>query len=81
MGERSLPHRTPQQKKDYQELVDWLESHGESVEQAKSDLERWSSWTTFNGEYRRNMDAEIAAHKSRKAREKKGAAAEGAASP
>ena len=65
--ESKLPHYTPQQKADYQELVQWLESHGESVEGARADIKRWDSWSRTTGEYRRRMDAEIA---ERKAREK-----------
>jgi hypothetical protein len=67
MAEKRRPQWSPQQERDYQNLVDWLESHGESVESAKADLERWGSWHTFNGEYRRKMDAEIARRKAREA--------------
>ena len=63
-----LAHGPPQRTADYEELVAWLESHGESAEQARADLERWHSWSP--DEYRYNMNAEIAARKAREAREK-----------
>ena len=55
---------------DYDALVQWLEAHGESLAQAQKDQERWNSWSRDNGEYRRNMDAEVAARKAREAEEK-----------
>lgn len=58
---------TPQQRNDYQRLVKWLEDHGESVDEARADIERWRSWSMTTGEYRRKLDAEVA---QRKAREK-----------
>lgn len=69
MEERRLPQCSPQQKENYRKLVAWLEAHGESVAEAKKDLERWRSWNTFDGTYRRNMDAEIAERKAREARD------------
>jgi hypothetical protein len=63
---RRLPNCTPQQQKDYRRVIDWLEAHGESVEQAKADIERWRSWFPTDV-YRRNMDQEIAARKAREA--------------
>jgi hypothetical protein len=78
--ERRLPYCSPQQRADYQRLCKWLEDHGESFDEARSDIARWASWNTASGEYRRKMDAEVARRKAREAREKK-AAAEGAASP
>ncbi|MEX2168301.1 MAG: hypothetical protein WD851_03245 [Pirellulales bacterium] len=64
---------TPQQKAEYKQLVKWLEDHGESVVQAKADIERWRSWSTTTGEHHRKMDAEIAQRKARVAREKRAA--------
>lgn len=61
---------TPEQKADYNKLLDWLAQHGESIEQAKADRARWKSWSLTTGEYRRNMDAEIASRKAKEAREK-----------
>lgn len=48
---------TPKQAADYQKLVQRLEDHGESIEQAHVDLKRWQSWPS--AEFRRKMDAEI----------------------
>jgi ankyrin repeat protein len=62
---------TTNQKAEYERLVNWLEDHGESIEKAKADLERWASWSTTTGEYQRKMAAEVAARKAREAREKK----------
>lgn len=64
---------TPQQKLDYQRLLQWLVDHGESLEEAKADRERWKSWSQTTGEYRRNMDREIAQRKAKEAREKRAA--------
>jgi ankyrin repeat protein len=61
---------TPQQRADYKKLVKWLEDHGESVEAANADIKRWASWDHASGEYRRKMDAEIAAREARQARER-----------
>jgi hypothetical protein len=41
LSERRLPQCTPEQLADYRMLVEWLEAHGESLEQAKADIERW----------------------------------------
>ncbi|MCL4854134.1 MAG: hypothetical protein KJZ78_22470 [Bryobacteraceae bacterium] len=56
---------TAQQREDCEKLVQWLTEHGESIEQAKQDQERWKSWSMTTGEYRRKMDAEIAERKAR----------------
>ena len=66
--EHRLPQCTPQQKKDYQNLVAWLKAHGESFEAARADLERWKSW----GVYPRAKQAELRKKEiaERKAREK-----------
>jgi hypothetical protein len=45
--------------------VQWLEARGDSLAEAQKDLARWHTWSTLNGEYRRNMQAEIAARKAR----------------
>jgi hypothetical protein len=60
---------TAKQKSDFDTLVEWLAEHGESLQQAKADRERWKSWSQTTGEYRRKMDAEIAERKAREARE------------
>jgi ankyrin repeat protein len=70
MEERRKSSWTPQQAADYQNLVNWLEAHGESIATAKTDIKRWQSWGLSNGEYRKKMDAEIAARKANEAREK-----------
>jgi ankyrin repeat protein len=62
---------TPEQKADYEKLVQWLKNHGESFEEARADIARWKSWIRANGEYRRNMDAEIAERVSREAQQQK----------
>ena len=61
---------SPQRERDYQQLVQWLEDHGESVDEARADIERWRSWSLTTGERRRKMDAEVAQRKARDAREK-----------
>lgn len=68
--ERRSTAWTPQQRSDYERLVKWLEDHGESVEEARADIERWRSWSMSTGEYRRKMNAEISQRKLREAREK-----------
>ena len=55
------------QKNEYSFLVDWLVKRGESLEEARTDLNRWASWVGSPREKRKKMDAEIA---ERKAREK-----------
>jgi hypothetical protein len=70
--ERRKSSWTPQQKADYQNLLGWLTAHGESIEQATSDRDRWKSWSRTTGEYRRKMDAEIAEREAKEAREKAG---------
>jgi ankyrin repeat protein len=59
---------TAQQNADYQKLVSWLESHGESFENARADKRRWQSWSLTTGEYQRKMAAEVAARKTREVR-------------
>lgn len=39
--ERRLPYASPQQRAEYQELLQWLVDHGESAEEARKDLDRW----------------------------------------
>jgi hypothetical protein len=65
---------SPQQEKDLQKLIKWLEEHGESLDVAKTDIERWRSYSIGPPEeYRRKMDAEVAEREAREAREKKAA--------
>lgn len=64
-----LPSYNARQLASYQNLVTWLSDHGESVEQARADIQRWDSWSS--AEKDKNMAAEIAARKEREAREKK----------
>jgi uncharacterized protein len=66
----TLKYATANQKSDYDRLVKWLDDHGESIDHARADLKRWASWNNATGEFRRNIDAEIAARKARDAREK-----------
>lgn len=62
---------TDKQKLDYSALTDFLTHKGESMEEARADIRRWLSWNQINGDYRRKMDAEIAARKAKVAAEKK----------
>jgi hypothetical protein len=65
--ESRLPYSAPQQKADYHKLVHWLDKHGESIEQARSDEKRWESWGAYGSEKKAKlMEAE---RKSRLARE------------
>lgn len=68
-----LRGRNPHDYPSYQPLLDWLEDHGESIDEARADLKRWRSWSNSTGEYRRKMDAEVAARKRREAREEQAA--------
>ncbi|MEY4244938.1 MAG: hypothetical protein RLZZ245_2523 [Verrucomicrobiota bacterium] len=65
--ERAFRANGPEQKADYQALLKRLTDHGESIELARKDLQRWDSWSRTTGEFREKMDAEIA---ERMAREK-----------
>jgi uncharacterized protein len=65
-----LKNATVQQQADFSKLVNWLDNHGESIDQARADLKRWASWNTDNGEFRRNLDAEIAERKARESQQK-----------
>jgi hypothetical protein len=67
-AERVREAWTPQQRQDFAKLVEWLDEHGESIEQAKADNARWESWSMTTGEYQRKMAAEVAARKAREAR-------------
>jgi len=78
LEERSFRYYTPEQMAGFHKVVQWLEDHGESYEEAKADLKRWDSWSRTNGEFRRKMDAEIA---DRKAREKAAASKAPAPTP
>lgn len=79
--ERRVPHLSPQQQKSFDRLLTWLEDHGESIEKARSDMERWKSWSLSTGEYRRKMEAEIHERKRREAREREQAAKQEQAEP
>jgi hypothetical protein len=57
-------------KRQYDALLDWLNRHGESVEEAREDLKRWNSWSRSNGEYQQKMAAEVAERKAREAQAK-----------
>lgn len=61
---------TPQQQADYNRLVEWLEDHGESLDEAKADWERWRSSGAFTFEQKRKLrEAEIAERKAREQQE------------
>jgi hypothetical protein len=42
--ERRLSVMTPEQKASYVKLIQWLEDHGESFDEARADFKRWESW-------------------------------------
>jgi hypothetical protein len=65
----SLAQATPTQKAAHKKLVDWLESHGQSMKQAEADLQRWDSLRASKplSEYGKIMRAEV---EQRKAAEK-----------
>jgi hypothetical protein len=58
----------PQQRADYDRLVDWLERHGESIDEAKADRARWAKWSDNFTDHRAREIAE------RKRREQQAAA-------
>ena len=60
--ERAKTHITPKKAPSLQKLVTWMQTHGESLQQAEKDWQKWSDWSlTPHEEYRKLMDAEIAA--------------------
>ncbi|MDX1946797.1 MAG: hypothetical protein SFU86_15455 [Pirellulaceae bacterium] len=63
---------TPEQKAVYERVVQTLKDRGESFEEARADIARWRSWNAASGEYRRNMDAEIAERLRRDSQKSKG---------
>jgi len=60
----------PGERQKHEAVLAWLDAHGESVERAQEDVARWRSWKRYNGEYQRNMAAEVAERKAREAAEK-----------
>lgn len=54
----------PQQRTLFDAICQLLEARGESISKANEDLKRWDSWSRDNGEYKRKMDAEVAARKA-----------------
>ncbi len=67
LEEQAFRGDDPRQQADYQALLKRLTDRGESIELARKDVKRWSSWSRTTNEYNEKMDAEIA---ERKAREK-----------
>jgi uncharacterized protein len=65
MQEDRLSEYAPEKRKQFRELVKWLEDHGESSEQARADLDRWRSWGIESGEFARKAAAEVAERKAR----------------
>jgi len=56
-----LSQYTPQQRAEHEEILRWLEKHGESAEIARADVKRWRSWLgSPRGEFGRRRAAEIA---------------------
>jgi len=60
------------QQAEFQKLRARLEKLGFSIEAALADYERWQSWSHFDGEYRRKMDAEIRERKKDEANKRAG---------
>lgn len=60
--EKRMAIASPEQKKDYTELVAWLAEHGESIEEARKDAARWKAWSKAGSTTRIKelADAEIA---------------------
>ncbi len=65
----------PGEKQQHNAVLKWLEAHGEDVEKAGEDIARWRSWSTINGEFQRNLAAEVAERKARETAEKQQPAA------
>jgi uncharacterized protein len=63
---------SPQQNADYQDLVRWLEEHGESLQTAREDLARWKSWSGTPAELAKLRRNEIAERKARESEESDG---------
>ncbi len=53
----------PEQRQSYDRLVEAIEAKGESMDEAREDLRRWSTYTSAN--QRAMLDAEAAARKER----------------
>ncbi len=53
----------PEQRQSYDRLVEAIEAKGESMDEAREDLKRWSTYTSANR--REMLDAEAAARKER----------------
>jgi ankyrin repeat protein len=52
---------TGEQAHDYQQLVSWLEDHGETLEEARADEARWAKWPI--ADFKANMKAEAESRK------------------
>ncbi|QDU58317.1 ankyrin repeat domain-containing protein [Aeoliella mucimassa] len=64
---------TPETKRQYDEVKQWLESQGESFEDAEKDLDRRQSWQSLPPhEYSLRIEAEIAERKRREAQKQPG---------
>jgi ankyrin repeat protein len=68
MMQRRLASLPAEQQQYYQKVLDWLQNHGVSVEQARADLKRWKTPVTAK-EYAKLMASEVAARKAKEARE------------
>jgi hypothetical protein len=66
-AKRGIENGTPQHRADYHELVEWLEGHGQSFEEAQADYDRWYKQSGSLAEQAELRKAEVA---ERKAREK-----------
>ncbi len=69
-AKRRIPMMSKKQKEDYQKLINWLEAHGESIQEATADKGKWRKWREA-GTLEVNMAREVAERKARQAREAK----------
>lgn len=67
LAKKGLATMTPQQRADFEKLVEWLEDHGQSIAEAEADFERWKKWPSDRAAKSRLIDAEIAERKAKEA--------------
>ncbi|MBC8352362.1 MAG: ankyrin repeat domain-containing protein [Planctomycetes bacterium] len=74
--QKRMAFAIPEQKKDYAKLVEWLEQHGESIEEARKDAARWTARGKGRSSTKMKQlnDAEIAERLAREQAEKDKAA-------
>jgi hypothetical protein len=59
---------TPANSAAREELIAWLEQHGEPMKTAEDDLKRWATWNTTTNEFDTRSKQEIAERKEREAK-------------